>query len=114
MKTMLAATQAWTGLILLALTGCAGDQLQILNCEDVLLELGDAPGECFVKHRDCPWHRWHGDLGLLSEDRPGCDRWFQATIRTINEKLGTSLRFETLSALPEGGDCCLRRIWEEK
>ena len=32
----------------------------------------------------------------------------------INEKFGTKLRFETLSALPEGGDCCLRRIWEEK
>ena len=82
--------------------------------EDVLLEQGDAPGEYFVKHRACPWHRWHEDLGLLSEDRPGCDRWFEATIRTINEKLGTSLRFETLSALPEGSDCCLRRIWREE
>jgi hypothetical protein len=82
--------------------------------EDVLLEQGNAPGEYFVKHRACPWHRWHEDLGLLSEDRPGCDRWFQATFRTINEKLGTSLRFETLSALPEGSDCCLRRIWREE
>ena len=81
---------------------------------DVLLESGSAPGEYFVKHRACPWHRWHEDLGLLPEDRPGCDRWFQATFRTINEKLGTRLRFETLSALPDGGDCCLRRIWEEK
>jgi len=26
----------------------------------------------------------------------------------------TNLRFETLSALPEGGGCCLRRIWREK
>jgi hypothetical protein len=82
--------------------------------EDVLLERGDVPDEYFVKHRACPWHRWHENHGLLSEDRPGCDRWFEATFRTINEKLGTSLRFETLSALPEGGDCCLRRIWREE
>jgi len=82
--------------------------------EDASLEPGEKPGEYFVKHDGCPWHRWHADLGLLPEDRPGCDRWFQAIFRTINEKLGTKLRFETLSALPDGGDCCLRRIWEEK
>ena len=81
--------------------------------EDALLEQGGAPGEQFVKHRACPWHRWHENLGLLSEDRPGCDRWFQAMLRTINDKLGTRLRFETLSALPEGDDCCRRRIWRE-
>jgi hypothetical protein len=82
--------------------------------EDVHLEDGEKPGEYFVKHVGCPWHRWHEDLDLLPEDRPGCDRWFNATIRTINERLGTNLRFETLSALPEGGDCCLRKIWEEE
>ncbi len=82
--------------------------------EDARLVDGEKPGECFVKHEACPWHRWHESQGLLQEDRPGCDRWFQATIRTINEKLGTQLRFETLSALPEGGDCCLRRIWEDQ
>ena len=81
--------------------------------EDAHLEEGEKPGQYFVKHTACPWHRWHQDLDLLPEDRPGCDRWFEATIRTINEKLGTRLRFETLSALPDGGDCCLRRIWEE-
>ena len=82
--------------------------------EDARLEEGERPGECFVKHEACPWHRWHEDLGLLAEDRPGCDRWFDATIRTINEKLGTHLRFETLSTLPEGASCCRRRIWEDK
>ena len=82
--------------------------------EDALLEQGEAPGECFVKHRACPWHRWHENLGLLAEDRPGCDRWFRAMFRTLNEKLGANLRFETLSALPEGSDCCLRRIWREE
>ena len=44
--------------------------------------------------------RSHRDVGVHFE-------W------SINEKLGTRLRFETLSALPEGGECCLRRIWEE-
>jgi len=82
--------------------------------EDAKVEPGDGPGEFLVKHEACPWHRWHRDLDLLPEDRPGCDRWFEATIRTINEELGTKLRFETLSSLPEGGDCCLRRIWEDK
>ena len=47
------------------------------------------------------------------EDRVGCDRWFEATFRTINQELGSKLKFETLSALPEGDGCCLRRVWEE-
>jgi hypothetical protein len=82
--------------------------------EDAILEEGEKPGEYFVKHEGCPWHTWHGNLGLLPEDRPGCDRWFEATFRTINDKLGTKVRFETLSALPDGDDCCRRRIWEDK
>ncbi len=81
--------------------------------EDAQVEPGATSGECFVKHTSCPWFRWHDRNGLLHEDRPGCDRWFEATIRTINEKLGTSVRFETLSALPDGDECCLRRIWAE-
>jgi hypothetical protein len=81
--------------------------------EEAILEEGTRPGESFVKHVDCPWHRWHERFGLLREDRPGCDRWFEATIRTINERLGTRIHFETLSALPDGGIYCLRRIWEE-
>jgi hypothetical protein len=81
--------------------------------EDAHVERGDGPGEYRVRHDDCPWHRWHSKLGLLPEDRPGCDRWFQAMIRTVNEKLGTRIRFETVSALPDGGDCCYRKIWSE-
>lgn len=79
--------------------------------EDARFERGSKEGECFVKHVACPWHRWHDKRGLLSEDRPGCDRWFEATLRTINEKLGVNVRFETLSTLPDGDDCCRRRIW---
>ena len=81
--------------------------------EDAHLEKGEKQGEYLVRHKACPWHTWHDRLGLLEEDRPGCDRWFEATIRTINDKCGTKLKFETLSALPDGDDCCLRRIWEE-
>ena len=81
--------------------------------EDAELEAGDAPGEWHVVHAGCPWHRWHAERGLLAEDRPGCDMWFRSAIRTINEKLGTTLTFETLAALPDGDDCCRRRIRSE-
>ena len=81
--------------------------------EDARLEDGEKPGEYLVRHSACPWHAWHEKLGLLAEDRPGCDRWFESTFRIINRELGANLRFETVSALPEGGDCCLRRIWSE-
>jgi hypothetical protein len=81
--------------------------------EDAHMEEGEKPGEYLVRHDACPWHTWHQRLDLLAEDRPGCDRWFEATIRTINERLGTKLRFRTEKALPDGDDCCLRRIWEE-
>ena len=81
--------------------------------EDARAEPGDDSGQWLVRHVSCPWHRWHEKRGLLTEDRPGCDRWFEATLGTINAKLGVKIRFETLSALPDGGDCCLRRIWQE-
>jgi len=81
--------------------------------EDASVEPGERPGEWLVRHVACPWHRWHERHGLLAEDRPGCDRWFEATLESINERLGTRLRFETVSALPDGGECCLRRIWDE-
>jgi hypothetical protein len=81
--------------------------------EDARTEPGERAGSFIVRHEHCPWYRWHGDRGLLPEDRPGCDRWFEATIRTVNEKLGSRLRFETISALPEGGEACARLIWEE-
>jgi hypothetical protein len=81
--------------------------------EDAHVAPGERPGEHLVRHDACPWHQWHAKLDLLPEDRPGCDRWFDAMIRTVNDELGTRLRFETVSALPDGGDCCLRRIWAE-
>ena len=81
--------------------------------EDARLEEGEKPGEYFVRHVACPWHEWHEKRGLLAEDRPGCDRWFKSAFRTVNEELGSKLRFETLSALPDGDECCLRRVWED-
>ena len=79
--------------------------------EDAIYE--EDEGGCYVKHDGCPWHRWHENLGLLPEDRPGCDAWFEATVRTVNEALGTDLKWETLAALPDGDDCCRRRFWTE-
>ncbi len=50
-------------------------------------------------------------MDLLGEDLPGCDTWFRTTIEDINHELGTQLKMETLEALPEGGACSLRRLW---
>lgn len=81
--------------------------------EDAKLIDGKDENEAFVKHDACPWYEWHQRLGLLEEDQPGCDKWFETTIKDINEKLGTNLKIETQKSLPKGGDCCLRRIWVE-
>jgi len=78
--------------------------------EDATAEAGDH-GEAFVRHAACPWFRWHEDRGLTKEDRPGCDRWFQKTTAGLSEALGVDLRVETLAALPDGDDACIRRLW---
>ncbi len=70
--------------------------------------------EVFLRQHACPGHHGHKRVDLVSEDQPGCDRWFALTIDTINEALDTTVRFETLQSLPEGGDSCLRRIWMEQ
>lgn len=69
--------------------------------------------EAFVVHGDCPWVHWHRKLGLLHEDLPGCDVWFQTTVADINAALGTNLKVETVEALPEGQPTCTRRFWTE-
>ncbi len=73
----------------------------------------DGRDEAFVRHAACPWPRWHERNGLTAEDRPGCDRWFDATLEALSRDLGATIRFETLESLPEGGASCLRRIWVE-
>ena len=80
--------------------------------EDAVVEIAEGGKEAFLRHRGCPWFEWHQQRDLLAEDRPGCDVWFQATVALINEELGTDLKVETLSSLPDGDDCCLRRFWE--
>jgi len=81
--------------------------------EDASVEPGPASGEAFVRHEACPWFAWHERTGLLAEDRPGCDAWFAATVDEINRQLGTRLRVETLSTLPDGDASCRRRFWVE-
>ena len=78
--------------------------------EDASVEEGEGD-EAFVRHADCPWFHWHKRLDVLDEDRPGCDTWFFTAVDELNKALGTSIRIETTSSLPDGGDCCLRRIW---
>ena len=81
--------------------------------EDVIVEDGDG-SEAFVRHVDCPWFHWHQRLGLLQEDQPGCDTWFRSVVAEINRALGTHVKVETKCSLPEGGECCLRRVWEDQ
>ena len=79
--------------------------------EAASLEPGASEDEAFVRHADCPWFHWHERLGLLAEDRPGCDRWFQSTVEAINAELGSRIAVETVESLPEGQCSCLRRFW---
>ena len=81
--------------------------------EEAYLETGDNDKEAFVRHKNCPWYTWHQKLGLLDEDRPGCDIWFFRTVEEINKALGTNVKIETTMSLPDGDDCCLRRFWVE-
>ncbi|MBW2453561.1 MAG: hypothetical protein JRI68_03575 [Deltaproteobacteria bacterium] len=80
--------------------------------EDAHVEAG-VGDEAFVVHADCPWFHWHKRLDLLSEDRPGCDVWFQTTLERVNSELGTCVRCETTESLPDGDECCRRRFWVE-
>ena len=79
--------------------------------EDAKIIQGDNKDEFFVKHEACPWFDWHKRLGLLPEDRPGCDMWYFKTVEFMNDALGTDVKIETTQALPDGDDCCMRRIW---
>lgn len=81
--------------------------------EEAHAEPGTSDAEAYVRHRACPWLDWHRRLELVHEDRPGCDRWFESMVRTINAELGSSLQVETLETLPEGCSSCLRRLWTE-
>jgi len=78
--------------------------------EDARVEQGTGD-EAFVKHADCPWYHWHKRLGILNEDRPGCDTWFFTAVSEINKALGTNIKIETQASLPDGDDGCTRRIW---
>ena len=81
--------------------------------EDAKLVEGKDQNEAFVRHSACPWHDWHKRLGLLAEDQPGCDMWFETIVRDVNKALGTKVRIETTESLPAGGSTCTRRIWVE-
>ena len=81
--------------------------------EDAVLETGDGEEEAFVRHDACPWLKWHERCGAVAEDKPGCDEWFASTFAVLGDKLGRTIRFETLQALPDGDPCCRRRVWVE-
>ena len=77
--------------------------------EEVEVEEGQGD-EAFVKHSHCPWFDWHKRLDLLAEDQPGCDTWFNGIAEQINKTLNVNIKIETECTLPDGADCCHRRI----
>jgi hypothetical protein len=82
--------------------------------EAATLEVTAGKDEAFVRHSDCPWFHWHKRTNLLHEDSPGCDLWFKVAVEDVNKALGSRLKVETSETLPDGGKCCLRRIWSEE
>jgi len=92
---------------------CMGEDAAVEVPVEEPAEASRAPGEVLLRHRDCPWVHWHRRQGLERECRPGCDAWFASTLRGVSAAIGAEVRFETLEALPEGGESCLRRIWSE-
>jgi len=81
--------------------------------EDTKFIEGRTPKEAWVRWDRCPWREWHRRYNAVEECRPGCDKWMEAIINDLNIFFGKNLRWATLRALPEGDDCCLRRIWTE-
>ena len=73
----------------------------------------ESPGHAYMRHDACPWKDWHERFDLIEEDRPGCDMWLKTLIDDINQEFGSKITFKTIEALPEGGSCCLRHVWED-
>ena len=91
----------------------AGHVVSSSRCmgEDAVLTVSPDKDEAFVRHVACPWLRWHQALDSVDQDLMGCECWFRETVSEINQALGTDLCVETLEAMPNGDDSCLRRFW---
>lgn len=63
-------------------------------------------GDTLLVHDACPWMDSFRDYGAENACQPGCDAWFQATMRTISPKVSVV----TESALPAGDATCTRRF----
>jgi len=75
----------------------------IMGEEVVTREEGEA---CFLVHMACPWLASYRRSGLRGSCRPGCDRWFVATLAALR----VPYRVETLSSLADGDATCTRRF----
>ncbi|MDA8335866.1 MAG: L-2-amino-thiazoline-4-carboxylic acid hydrolase [Peptococcaceae bacterium] len=63
--------------------------------------------ECFLVHTGCPWPESYRAAGLGGSCRPGCDRWFAATLANLD----AGYAVETLSSLADGDTTCTRRFY---
>jgi hypothetical protein len=83
--------------------------------EDAIIVKGKNENEIFVQWDRCPWPEFARRYGApMEEDVLGCDKWFQTVIEDINELFNTSVKLETLKAIPRGDRVCLRRISMDK
>ena len=74
-----------------------GETVKVRNEGDAWLLIHDA----------CPWIESYKRAGFEGKCRPGCDRWFAETVRTLSPRLGV----DTLACLGDGDDQCVRKFY---
>ncbi|MFZ5634035.1 MAG: L-2-amino-thiazoline-4-carboxylic acid hydrolase [Bacillota bacterium] len=60
-------------------------------------------------HDACPWIDSYRRAGFAGRCRPGCDRWFEATVQGLSPDLGV----ETRACLASGDKQCIRRFYKK-
>jgi len=82
------------------------------TCMDEAVTVTESPAgdEAQVIHHACPWFDWHTRLGLLAEDRSGCDAWFFTVVDEVAKATAIDVRIETIATLPDDACTCTRRI----
>lgn len=59
-------------------------------------------------HDACPWTDTYKKAGFEGKCRPGCDRWFESTVRALSPGLAV----ETLACLASGDNQCVRKFYK--
>jgi hypothetical protein len=74
---------------------------------------GAAPSEAIITWTRCPWPSFAKDFEVpMKEDVAGCDLALNIIVDMANAFMGTSLKIETLKAIPRGEGMCVRRLYK--